>query len=149
MRLLSIDLMNPMVLLVLGVFVSGCTTSATSTRDAADADASGSLSPQNCTVCAARGVSAPGHTAQVHDTSDVATVSSTGICCPMCGTHAQKRLGKLDGVEWVDVNLHTGDVFVGLDPETPRPAAAALQEEIRKSGFTPGAVTLPESEPQR
>ena len=68
---------------------------------------------------------------------------------PDVRTHAQKRLGKLDGVEWVDVNLHTGDVFVGLDPETPRPAAEAMQEEIRKSGFTPGAVTLPESEPQR
>lgn len=147
MRLFSIDLIKPAVLLALVVLVTGCATSTPPTHHAADG--SGPLPPQDCPVCAAQGVSAPGHTAEVHATADVATVSSKGICCPMCGAHAQKRLTKLDGVEWVDVNLHTGDISVGLDPDTPQPAAEALQEEVRKSGFTPGAVTLPESEAQR
>ena len=73
----------------------------------------------------------------------VATVHGTGMTCPMCGAHAQKRLGKLDGVEWVNVDLQTGDIFVGLDENGPTPDAQALQEAVREAGFTPGEVTLP------
>lgn len=75
-----------------------------------------------------------------------ATISAKGMGCPLCASSADRRLMKVDGVTWTNIDLGNGLVTVGLDPEKPTPAAEDLQKAIRDAGFTAEKVTLPEGE---
>ncbi|MEM6458286.1 MAG: heavy-metal-associated domain-containing protein [Planctomycetota bacterium] len=92
------------------------------------------VSGRACTSCAAAEPSAP---------EPVATIEASGMGCPLCAGSADRRLKKVDGVAWTRIDLGTGTVTVGLDPDRPTPDAATLRDAVRDAGFTPGDVTLP------
>lgn len=80
------------------------------------------------------------------DTEPVATINAKGMGCPLCASSADRRLKKVDGVKWTNIDLGNGVVTVGLDPEKPAPAAEDLQAAIRDAGFTADDVTMPDGE---
>ncbi|MEM7627592.1 MAG: heavy metal-associated domain-containing protein [Planctomycetota bacterium] len=73
----------------------------------------------------------------------IATIEAKGMGCPLCASSADRRLKKIDGVTWTNIDLGNGLVTVGLDPNKPTPEAEDLQNAIRDAGFTADAVTLP------
>lgn len=76
----------------------------------------------------------------------VATINAKGMGCPLCASSADRRLKKVDGVKWTNIDLGNGVVTVGLDPEKPAPSAESLQTAIRDAGFTAEDVTMPNGE---
>lgn len=89
---------------------------------------------------------APVVTPAAASTEPVATINAKGMGCPLCASSADRRLMKIDGVKWTNIDLGKGVVTVGLDPEKPAPSADELQTAIRDAGFTAEEVTMPDGE---
>ena len=62
-----------------------------------------------------------------------------GLACPFCTFGIEKSLEKVPGVVSVETTIRTGLVQVQLRPGTPLDPAA-LNEAVRKSGFTPSRI---------
>ncbi len=108
-----------------------------------------------CAACAAgeaadaaehthQAVTAPTHATDAGE--PVVIINAKGMGCPLCASSADRRLMKVDGVKWTNIDLGNGIVTVGLDPEKPAPAAQDLQAAIRDAGFTAEQVTMPDGE---
>jgi copper chaperone CopZ len=77
------------------------------------------------------------------DVEAVATIDAKGMGCPLCASNIDRRMQKLDGINWTKIDLGKGQVMVGLDPSKPAPTAEQLQQAVNDAGFTAGDVTLP------
>lgn len=98
-----------------------------------------------CAECAAKKDKSTS-AAPATTTEPVATINAKGMGCPLCASSADRRLMKVDGVKWTNIDLGNGIVTVGLDPEKPAPSAESLQTAIRDAGFTAEEVTMPGGE---
>ncbi|MEM1028573.1 MAG: heavy metal-associated domain-containing protein [Planctomycetota bacterium] len=76
----------------------------------------------------------------------VATISASGMSCPLCASNIDRRLSKVDGVKWTNIDLGNGVVTVGLEADAEAPTAEDLQTAIRDAGYTAGEVTMPDGE---
>ena len=62
-----------------------------------------------------------------------------GLACPFCTFGIEKSLKKVPGVVSVETTIRTGLVRIQLEPGTQLDPAA-LNEAVKKSGFTPSRV---------
>ncbi len=143
-------------------FVAGCASSPTDSaspgRESAHAEAG-----HACVECAAKGAGhcatcdagAEAHCAECaaaktqserNDDAPVATIQARGMSCPLCASNADRRLKRLDGVEWVNIDLGSGAVKVGLSESGERPSEKQLTDAILDAGFTPVSVAMPAKE---
>lgn len=64
-------------------------------------------------------------------------VTVQGVGCPFCVFGIEKWLGKIDGVQDVQMDLETGRVTLTLEP-----GASVTEDQLRRAveqaGFTPG-----------
>lgn len=58
-----------------------------------------------------------------------------GLSCPFCAYGLEKRLGKLDGVRGIEIDLADGAVRVTMAEGTTLDEATARQA-VKKAGFT-------------
>ena len=82
------------------------------------------------------------------DDQSVATIKARGMSCPLCASNADRRLNKLSGVEWVDIDLGKGEVNVGLADSGQTPTDEELKTAIEDAGFTAESVTMPATKEQ-
>lgn len=101
-------------------------------------------SGEACTTCATKDKSSEAQPAV--PTEPVATIDAKGMGCPLCASSADRRLKKVDGVMWTNIDLGNGLVTIGLDPNKPTPTAEDLKAAVQDAGFTAEKVTLPEGE---
>lgn len=69
------------------------------------------------------------------------TVVVDGLGCPFCVYGIEKKLGQVDGVLGVHINLKTGRARLDLKPGAS-PKLQALKTAVEKAGFTPRAFEL-------
>ena len=62
-----------------------------------------------------------------------------GLACPFCTFGIEKSLKKVSGVVSVETTIRTGLVRIQLEPEAQLDPAA-LNEAVKKSGFTPSRI---------
>lgn len=72
--------------------------------------------------------------AQAPSPPDSLRLNVDGMVCSLCAYGVERRLGKLDQVEQVKVNLDSGLVVVLLKPRA-MVSDATLSEEVRRAGF--------------
>ena len=101
----------------------------------------------DCTSCTSeKTAESVGDAVPAASTEPVATISASGMSCPLCASNIDRRLQKVDGVKWTNIDLGNGIVTVGLEPDAEAPAAEELQTAIRDAGYTAGEVTMPAGE---
>jgi len=71
-----------------------------------------------------------------------ATIRVDGLSCPFCAYGLEKHLKKITGVEDIDINMKSGKAVVHLKPGT-QVNDAALNEAVKKAGFTARGITRP------
>jgi copper chaperone CopZ len=64
-----------------------------------------------------------------------------GLACPFCTFGIEKRLKKVHGVVSIETTIRTGLVRIQLEPGT-RLDPAALNQAVKKSGFTPSRIEV-------
>jgi len=67
-----------------------------------------------------------------------------GASCPFCAFGLEKRLGKIEGVNHVKLEMKEGKVIVTLE-EGASVSEEALRQAVDEAGFTPREITYPES----
>lgn len=73
----------------------------------------------------------------------VARVEVTGLSCPLCAHSLTKQIQRLPAVEQIELDLGTGQLLMGLTPNTDWPSADRLFQAVHDAGFTPVSVTMP------
>lgn len=82
----------------------------------------------------------PGATAaQTPPQGDSLRLRVDGMVCSLCAYGVERRLGKLEAVDEVEVNLDSALVVVVLKPGRAV-SDSTLSEEVRRAGFTLRAV---------
>ena len=64
-----------------------------------------------------------------------------GLACPFCTFGIEKSLKKVPGVVSLETTIRTGLVRIQLEPEAQLDPAA-LNEAVKKSGFTPSRIEV-------
>lgn len=72
--------------------------------------------------------------AQAPTSGDSLRLQVDGMVCSLCAYGVERRLGRLEPVEQVKVNLDSGLVVVVLKPGSTV-SDSTLAEEVRKAGF--------------
>lgn len=137
--------------LLMGLFtLAGCESTPVSTEKAAhcvgcaEEECATCEAGEHCEECADKNAQA-----KAMPEGPTATIEAKGMGCPLCASSADRRLMKVDGVQWTNIDLGKGVVTVGLDPQKPSPSPKELQDAIRDAGFTAESVTMPaQEEPQ-
>ncbi len=80
----------------------------------------------------------------VSATSTLASVNDVrlyvaGLACPFCTFGIEKSLKKVEGVVSLETTIRTGLVRIQLEPGAQF-APAALEEAIKRAGFTPSRI---------
>jgi copper ion binding protein len=65
---------------------------------------------------------------------DTLQLTVNGMTCGGCENAVRRAVGKLEGVESVTADHHTGLVGVNFDPD--QVTASAIKEEIEAIGYT-------------
>ena len=65
-----------------------------------------------------------------------------GASCPFCGFGLEKRIGRLEGVQNVKMELKAGKAIVSLK-EGASVSEAALRQAVKEAGFTAKEITFP------
>ncbi|MFB3060661.1 MAG: heavy-metal-associated domain-containing protein, partial [Candidatus Binatia bacterium] len=65
-----------------------------------------------------------------------------GASCPFCAFGLEKRLGRIEGVADVKLEMKAGKVIVTLE-ESATVSEQALREAVDEAGFTPREITFP------
>ena len=68
-----------------------------------------------------------------------------GASCPFCAFGLEKRLGRLEGVNDVKLEMKEGEVIVSLK-EGAVVSEEALRQAVDDAGFTPRNITYPGSQ---
>lgn len=84
--------------------------------------------------------------AQAASPGDSLRLTVDGMVCSLCAFGVERRLGKLDQVTEVRVNLDSGLVVVLLKPGTTV-SDSTLSEEVRRAGFALRGVQRFKREP--
>jgi copper chaperone len=66
------------------------------------------------------------------------SVTVTGMTCEHCATAVRAEIGKLPGVNEVDVDVAAGTVRISGDP---LPSDAALREAVEEAGYELAGTT--------
>lgn len=64
-----------------------------------------------------------------------------GASCPFCAFGLEKRLGRLEGVADVRLEMKAGKVIVTLQ-KGAKVSEQALREAVHEAGFTPREITF-------
>ncbi|RMH34136.1 MAG: copper chaperone [Nitrospirae bacterium] len=67
-----------------------------------------------------------------------------GASCPFCAFGLEKRIGRLDGVANVRLEMKEGKVIVTLE-EGATVSEEALRRAVDEAGFTPREIVYPDS----
>ena len=67
-----------------------------------------------------------------------------GASCPFCAFGLEKRLGRIEGVADVKLEMKAGKVIVTLE-KGATVSEHALREAVDEAGFTPREITFPQS----
>lgn len=74
-----------------------------------------------------------------HDSTQQIMIQVVGISCPFCAFGLEKRLGRIEGVTGVRIELKEGKAIV-----TAKQGATISKQMLRKAvedaGFTPGEI---------
>lgn len=65
-----------------------------------------------------------------------------GASCPFCAFGLEKRLGQIEGVAHVRIEMKTGEAIVTLKPGATV-SEQALRQAVEEAGFTPREIILP------
>lgn len=65
-----------------------------------------------------------------------------GASCPFCAFGLEKRLGQIEGVAHVRIEMKTGEAIVTLKPGATV-SEQALRQAVTEAGFTPREIILP------
>ncbi len=76
---------------------------------------------------------------------EVYTLYVDGLACPFCAYGVEKKVGGLDGVERVDIDIDEGLVAVTM-AEGSTLAEAAAKRAVDEAGFTLRAFEAPKTE---
>ena len=79
------------------------------------------------------------------DSSRQIIVRVDGASCPFCAFGLEKRLGRIEGVADVKLEMKAGKVIVTLE-EGSTVSEEALRQAVDDAGFTPREITFPQSE---
>lgn len=58
-----------------------------------------------------------------------------GLACPFCAFGIEKQLGKIEGVETLDIDIKAGVVLLTMKDGVPL-AETAAQQAVKRAGFT-------------
>jgi len=75
-------------------------------------------------------------------TEATATLSVSGMSCPLCANNIDKQLMRVKGVSGVSVDLGSGKVVVKIGGDQ-KPSRMELADAIRQSGFTLTRIETP------
>jgi len=70
------------------------------------------------------------------------TIRVDGASCPFCAFGLEKRLGQIEGVAHVRIEMKTGEAIVTLKPGATV-SEQALRQAVEEAGFTPREIILP------
>ncbi len=65
-----------------------------------------------------------------------------GVACPFCAFGLEKRIGHLEGVRDVKIEVKAGKAIVSLK-EGATVSEAALRQAVKEAGFTAKEITFP------
>ena len=78
------------------------------------------------------------------DSSRQIIVRVDGASCPFCAFGLEKRLGQIEGVSDVKLEMKEGKVIVTLE-EGAVVSEEAIRQAVDDAGFTPREITFPQS----
>ncbi len=67
-----------------------------------------------------------------------------GASCPFCAFGLEKRLGRIDGVAHVRIEMKAGEAIVTLK-KGATVSEQALRQAVEEAGFTPREVIFPKT----
>ncbi|MFB6272947.1 MAG: heavy-metal-associated domain-containing protein [Salinibacter sp.] len=108
-----------------------------------------SLLPALLAVLLAGGAFAPDTLAQDrHDTvqNPDATVYVDGLACPFCAYGLEKKLGTLDAIQQMEVQLEKGRVLLAFKKEKSL-TKNQIQKAVKEAGFTARKIEFPNDAP--
>ncbi len=79
------------------------------------------------------------------DTDQQIVIRVDGASCPFCAFGLEKRLGHLEGVADVKIEMKAGKAIVTLR-EGATVSEEALRQAVEEAGFTPREIIFPRSE---
>ncbi len=79
------------------------------------------------------------------DSAQQIIVRVDGASCPFCAFGLEKRLGHLEGVANVRIEMKAGKAIVTLR-EGATVSEQALRQAVEEAGFTPREIIFPRSE---
>ncbi len=78
------------------------------------------------------------------DSAQQILVRVDGASCPFCAFGLEKRLGHLEGVASVKIEMKAGKVIVTLK-QGAKVSEQALRQAVEEAGFTPREIIFPHS----
>ncbi len=78
------------------------------------------------------------------DSAQQILVRVDGASCPFCAFGLEKRLGHLEGVADVRIEMKAGKVIVTLK-QGAKVSEQALRQAVEEAGFTPREIIFPHS----
>jgi len=79
------------------------------------------------------------------DSAQQIIVRVDGASCPFCAFGLEKRLGHLEGVANVKIEMKAGKAIIALR-EGATVSEEALRQAVEEAGFTPREIIFPRSE---
>jgi len=76
------------------------------------------------------------------DSAQQIIVRADGVSCPFCAFGLEKRLGHLEGVADVKLEMKAGKVIVTLQ-KGARVSEQAVRQAVEEAGFTPREIIFP------
>lgn len=95
-------------------------------------------------------VTGPSHTVAQDREATESTIKSPdaivyvdGMACPFCAYGIEKKLGKLDGLQKMEIQLEEGRVLLAFK-EGPSPTENEIRRAVKKAGFTARKIEFPD-----
>ncbi len=96
------------------------------------------------TIIGVQGLSVRAQPATSSDSPQQIIVRVDGASCPFCAFGLEKRLGQIEGVTDVKLEMKEGKVIVTLK-EGAVVSEEAIRQAVDDAGFTPREITYPGS----
>lgn len=64
-----------------------------------------------------------------------------GASCPFCAFGLEKRLGRIEGVASITIDMKAGKAILNLKPGS-RVSEQAIRQAVEEAGFTPREITF-------
>jgi len=92
---------------------------------------------------ASGGTETPGFPTEKFEGLEIARIEVLGMSCPLCAHNISQQLEKLPAVKATHIDLGSGIVSVGLDPDAEWPRVEQLEDAVDRAGYTVGQTTVP------